>query len=78
MLVRVLVREWIFSDFVQYHHFDVNKSTRVECDASKQCLGATVEKLHAEGWKPVSYALTSLEKAELKFCKNESELLAVV
>ena len=59
VLVRVLVREWIFSNFVQYHHFDVNKSTRVECDVSKQGLGAAVGKLHAEGWKPVSYALTS-------------------
>ena len=43
----------IVDDFVQNHDFDVQKLTRVKCDASKQGLGTVLEQLHEDGWKAV-------------------------
>ena len=53
------------SHFVQNHHYDVNKQTRVKCVASKQGLGATLRQLHTDGWKSISYASRLLNAADL-------------
>ena len=37
-------------------HFDINKETRVKCDASSKGLGAALEQKHNSIWKPVAYA----------------------
>ena len=68
----------IVSQFFQNHHFDVQKLTRVKCDAFEQGLGAALDQLHSDGWKPISYASRFLNEAELKYSKSESEFLAVV
>ena len=65
----------VVSQFVQNHLFDVHKSTRVKGDASKQGLGAALEQLHSDGWKPTSYATRFLNEAELKHNIHELELL---
>ena len=59
-------------------HFDINKETRVKCDASRKGLGAALEQKHNSIWKPVAYARRFLNKLEERYSTNELELLAIV
>ena len=59
-------------------HFDINKETRVKCDASRKGLGAALEQRHNSIWKPVAYASRFLNKLEEWYRTNELELLAIV
>ena len=59
-------------------HFDINKETRVKCDASRKGLGACLEQKHNSIWKPVAYASSFLNKLEERYSTNELELLAIV
>ena len=45
-------------------HFDLNKETRVKCDASRKGLGACLEQKHNSVWIPVAYASSFLNKLE--------------
>ena len=58
--------------------FDINKETRVKCDASRKGLGAALEQKHNSIWKPVAYACRFLNKLEERYSTNELELLAIV
>ena len=56
-------------------HFDVKRSTRVKTDASHNGLGASLEQLHGNDWKTVSFASRFLNPHESKYSTNELELL---
>ena len=61
-------------NFVQRHHLDVeNKQEQSAALQSKDW--AALEKLHTDGWKPVS---RFLNEAELKYSINGLEIVAVV
>ena len=52
--------------------------TRVKCDASRSDLGAAVEQLTVDGWKPIAFASRFLNSCEKRYSVNELELLGVV
>ena len=59
-------------------HFDVKRKTRVTTDASHNGLGASLEQLHGNDWKTISFASRFLNPHESKYSTNELELLGVV
>ena len=64
--------------FVELKHFDVHKDIRIVYDVSHNGLGAVLEQLGAEGWRPISFASRFLNAAEKKCSTNELEMLVVV
>ena len=52
--------------------------TRKKCDASRSGLGAALEQLSVNGWKPISFASSFLNSIEERYNINEIELLGVV
>ena len=66
------------TNITENKHFDINKETRVECDASRKGLGATLVQKRNSIWKPVAYASRFLNKLEERYSTNELELLALV
>ena len=58
--------------------FDVHRDIRIVCDASHNGLGAVLEQLGPEEWRPISFASRFLSEAENKYSTNELEMLAVV
>ena len=66
------------ANIVELKHFDIHKDIRVVCDASHNGLGAVLEQLGTEGWRPISFASRFLNAAEKKYSTNELEMLAVV
>ena len=66
------------ANIVDLEDFDVHKDIRIVCDASHNGLGAVLEQLSAEGWRPISFASRYLNDAEKRYSSNELELLAVV
>ena len=66
------------ANIVELKHFDIHKDIRVICDASHNGLGAVLEQLGTEGWRPISFASRFLNAAEKKYSTNELEMLAVV
>ena len=66
------------ANFVELKHFDVNKDIQIVCDASHNGLGAVLEQLGAEGWRPNSFASRFLNAAEKIYSTKELEMLAVV
>ena len=63
---------------VENKHFDVDKETRVKCDASKLGLGATLEQKTDNIWHTIAFASRFLNTVEQRYSTNELELLAVV
>ena len=45
------------ANIVEIEHFDVHKDIRIVCDASHNGLGAVLEQLGSEGWRPISLHL---------------------
>ena len=66
------------ANIVELKHFDIHKDIRVVCDASHNGLGAVLEQLGTEGWRPISFALRFLNAAEKEYSTSELEMLAVV
>ena len=58
-------------------HFNVKRNTRVKTDASHNGLGASLEQLHGNDWKTISFA-SELELLGVVYSTNEFELLGVV
>ena len=59
-------------------HFDVKLETRIKTDASHNDLGVSLEQLHGNYWKTISFASRFLNPHESKYSINELELLGVV
>ena len=66
------------SKIVELRHFDSHKEIRIVCDASHNGLGAVLEQLGPEGWRPISFASRYLNEAEKKYSTNKLEMWAVV
>ena len=66
------------ANLVDLKQFNIHTDIRVVCDASHNGLGAVLEQLCTEGWRPISIALRFLNAAEKKYSTNELEMLAVV
>ena len=59
-------------------HYNPQLETRVKCDASRSGLGAALEQLAVDGWKPIAFASRFLNSCEERYSVNELELLGVV
>ena len=59
-------------------HYNPEHETRIKCDAPHSGLGAALEQLTADGWKPISDASRFLNSNEERYSLNELELLGVV
>ena len=59
-------------------HYNPQLETRIKCDASRSGLGAALEQLTVDGWKPISFASRFLNSSEERYSINELELLGVV
>ena len=59
-------------------HYNPQLETRIKCDASRSGLGAALEQLTVNGWKPISFASRFLNSNEERYSTNELELLGVV
>ena len=66
------------ANIVELRHFDIHRDTRIACDASHNGLGAVLEQLTSDGWRPISFASRHLNEAEKNYSTNELEMLAVV
>ena len=59
-------------------HYNPQLETRVNCDASRSGLGAALEQLTVDGWKPIAFRSRFLNSCEERYSVNELELLGVV
>ena len=59
-------------------HYDPQKETILQVDASTVGLGATLWQTDENGRKPISYHSRKLNPAEMKYAVNELEMLAIV
>ena len=66
------------ANIVELWLLDIHSDTRIVCDASHNGLGAVLEQLNSDGWRPISFASRYLNEAEKKYSTNELEMLAVV
>ena len=62
----------------EYSHCNWQLETRVKCEASRSGLGAALEQLTVDGWKPIAFASRFLNSCEESYSVNELELLGVV
>ena len=58
-------------------HYKPQLESRVKCDASRSGLGAALEQLTVDGWKPIAFASSFLNSCEERYSVNELELLGV-
>ena len=54
-------------------HYNPQFETRIKCDASRSGLGAALEQLTVDGWKPISLAARFLNSNEERYGINEQE-----
>ena len=66
------------ANIVELKQFDVHKDIRIVCDASHNGLGAVLEQLGTEGWRPISFASRYLNDAKKRYSTNELEMIAVM
>ena len=66
------------ANIVELRHFDIHRDTRIVCDASHNGLGAVLEQLNSDSWRPISFASRYSNEAEKKYSTNELEMVAVV
>ena len=59
-------------------HYNLQLETRVKCDAYRSGLGAALEQLTVDGWKPIAFTSRFLNSCEERYSVNELELLGVV
>ena len=59
-------------------HYNPQLETRVICDASRSGLGAALEQLTVDGWKPIAFASRLINSCEERYSANELERLGVV
>ena len=68
----------VIANATENNHFNPTLETRIKCDASRQGLGAALERLDCEGWKTIAFASRFLNSNEERYSVNELELLGVV
>ena len=59
-------------------HYNPQLETRVKCVASSSGLGAALEQLTVDGWKPIAFTSRFLNPCEQRYSVNELELLGVL
>ena len=59
-------------------HYNPQLERRVKCDASRSGLGAALEELTVDSWKPIAFASRFLNSCEERYSTNELELLCAV
>ena len=59
-------------------HYNLHLETRNKCHASRAGLGAALEQRSPTGWNTVAFVSRFLNSNELRYSKNELELLGVV
>ena len=59
-------------------NYNPQLATRVKCDASRSGLGAALEQVTVDGWKPIAFASRFLNSCEERYSVNELEFLGVV
>ena len=59
-------------------HYNPQLETLVRCDASHSGLGAALEQLTVDEWKPIAFTSRFLISFEERYSINELELLGVV
>ena len=59
-------------------HYNPQLETRVKSDASRSGLGAALEQLTVDGWKPIAFTSQFLNSCEERYSVNALELLGVV
>ena len=60
---------------MELRHFDIHHDTRIVCDASHNGLGAVLEQLDSDGWRPISFGSRYLNEAEKNYSINELDML---
>ena len=68
----------LVANIVELRHSDIHGDIRIVCDASHNGLGAVLEQLNSDGWRPILFASRYLNEAEKNYSTNELEMLAVV
>ena len=58
-------------------YYDPTKPAKITSDASKYGLGAVLQQLVENQWRPVSYASRSLSECEINYAQIEKECLAL-
>ena len=58
-------------------HYKPQLELRVKCDASHSGLGAALEQLTVDGWKPIAFASRFLNSCEERYSVNELDILGV-
>ena len=66
------------ANIVEFRHIDIHRDTSIVCNASHNALGAVLEQLNSDGWRPTSFASRYLNEAEKKYSTNELEMPAFV
>ena len=59
-------------------HSYPQSETSVNCDASRSGLGAALQQLTVDGWKPIAFTSRFLNSCEKRYSVNELELLGEV
>lgn len=60
-------------------HYDPNRLTRVETDASDSVVGVVLSQLCEDGeWHPVGYYSASMSSAEHNYDIHDKEMLAII
>ena len=59
-------------------HYNPHLETPVKCDASRSGLGAALEQLTVDVWKPIAFTSRFLSSCKERYSVNELELLGVV
>ena len=59
-------------------HYNPQLEARIKSDASRSGLGAALEQLTVDGWKPIAIASRFLNSCDERYSVNELELLGVV
>ena len=71
------ISNWI-ANANENSHYNPQLETRVNCDACRSGLGAALEKLTVDGWKPIAFTSRFFMSCEERYSVDEFELFGVV
>ena len=66
------------ANIVELRQFVIHRDTRIVCSACQNGLGAVLEQLNFNGWRPISFASRYLNEAEKKYSTHKLEMRAIV